>query len=56
MHHETSLHAPVVVCTLLYNFSQQEHAPPDLLVRDEGGSFVFSIAGMLIYSLNNLYN
>lgn len=45
MNHEASMHAPVVVCTLLHNFSQQEHAPPGLLSREAGGSIVFNIAG-----------
>ncbi|XP_011309112.1 dymeclin [Fopius arisanus] len=47
MTHEASIHAPVVVCTLLHNFAQQEHAPPGLLTRDAGGSFVFNIAAGL---------
>lgn len=40
-----SQHAPAVVCTLLHNFIQQEHAPPGLLTQQPGGGIVFSIAG-----------
>lgn len=40
-----SRNAPAVVCTLLYNFVTQEHAPPGLLTQQPGGSIVFSIAG-----------
>ncbi|XP_063990178.1 dymeclin [Diachasmimorpha longicaudata] len=47
MNHEASMHAPVVVCTLLHNFAQQEHAPPGLLSREAGGSIVFNIAAGL---------
>lgn len=45
MRNEHSVHAPIIVCTLLHNFVQQEHAPPGLLAREAGGSIVFSIAG-----------
>lgn len=48
MNHQSSLHAPVIVCTLLHNFAQQEHAPPGLLGREGGGSIVFSIAGKIL--------
>ncbi|KAK0175449.1 hypothetical protein PV327_009197 [Microctonus hyperodae] len=47
MRNEHSVHAPIVVCTLLHNFVQQEHAPPGLLAREAGGSIVFSIAAGL---------
>ncbi|XP_070524074.1 dymeclin isoform X2 [Cardiocondyla obscurior] len=40
-------HAPAMVCTLLHNFIQQEHAPPGLLTQQSGGSIVFSIAAGL---------
>lgn len=46
MHSHSSEHAPAMVCTLLHNFVQQEHAPPGLLTQQPGGSIVFSIAGM----------
>lgn len=46
MHSHYSEHAPAVVCTLLHNFVQQEHAPPGFLTQQPGGSIVFSIAGM----------
>ncbi|XP_011153739.1 dymeclin isoform X2 [Harpegnathos saltator] len=42
-----SQHAPAVVCTLLHNFIQQEHAPPGLLTQQPGGGIVFSIAAGL---------
>lgn len=45
MHAHSSRHAPAVICTLLHNFIQQEHAPPGLLTQQPGGSIVFSIAG-----------
>jgi len=45
MHAHSSRHASAVVCTLLHNFIQQEHAPPGLLTQQPGGSIVFSIAG-----------
>lgn len=45
MHTHSSQHMPAVVCTLLRNFIQQEHAPPGLLTQQPGGSIVFSIAG-----------
>ncbi|XP_011648197.1 dymeclin isoform X2 [Pogonomyrmex barbatus] len=47
MHPHLSQHAPAVVCTLLHNFIQQEHAPPGLLTQQSGGSIVFSIAAGL---------
>ncbi|XP_020287424.1 dymeclin isoform X2 [Pseudomyrmex gracilis] len=47
MHAHSSRHAPAVVCTLLHNFIQQEHAPPGLLTQQPGGSIVFSIAAGL---------
>nr|XP_012147296.1 PREDICTED: dymeclin isoform X2 [Megachile rotundata] len=47
MHSHSSEHAPAVVCTLLHNFVQQEHAPPGLLTQQPGGSIVFSIAAGL---------
>lgn len=47
MHSHSSEHAPAMVCTLLHNFVQQEHAPPGILAQQPGGSIVFSIAGML---------
>ncbi|XP_012234903.1 dymeclin [Linepithema humile] len=47
MHAHSSQHAPAVVCTLLHNFIQQEHAPPGLLTQQPGGSIVFSIAAGL---------
>ena len=40
-------YAPEVVCTLLHNFVQQQHAPPGLLTQQPGGSIVFSIAAGL---------
>lgn len=45
MHNEQRARAPIIVCTLLNNFAQQQHAPPGLLSREAGGSIVFSIAG-----------
>lgn len=45
MHAHLNQHAPTMVCTLLHNFIQQEHAPPGLLTQQSGGSIVFSIAG-----------
>lgn len=45
MHAHSSQQAPAVVCILLHNFIQQEHAPPGLLTQQPGGSIVFSIAG-----------
>ncbi|CAK9802176.1 GA20914 [Anthophora plagiata] len=47
MHSLSSEHAPAMVCTLLHNFVQQEHAPPGLLTQQPGGSIVFSIAAGL---------
>ena len=47
MHSHYSEHAPAVVCTLLHNFVQQEHAPPGFLTQQPGGSIVFSIAAGL---------
>ncbi|XP_003400539.1 dymeclin [Bombus affinis] len=47
MHSHSSEHAPAMVCTLLHNFVQQEHAPPGLLTQQPGGSIVFSIAAGL---------
>ncbi|XP_031837249.1 dymeclin [Nomia melanderi] len=47
MHSHSSEHAPALVCTLLHNFVQQEHAPPGLLTQQAGGSIVFSIAAGL---------
>ncbi|XP_011698059.1 PREDICTED: dymeclin isoform X1 [Wasmannia auropunctata] len=47
MHAHLNQHAPVMVCTLLHNFIQQEHAPPGLLTQQSGGSIVFSIAAGL---------
>lgn len=47
MHSHSSEHAPAMVCTLLHNFVQQEHAPPGLLTQPPGGSIVFSIAAGL---------
>ncbi|KAG8034228.1 hypothetical protein G9C98_001313 [Cotesia typhae] len=47
MSNEHTVHAPIVVCTLLNNFAQQEHAPSGLLAREAGGSIVFSIAAGL---------
>ncbi|XP_076381663.1 dymeclin isoform X2 [Megalopta genalis] len=47
MHSHSSEHAPAMVCTLLHNFVQQEHAPPGLLTQQAGGSIVFSIAAGL---------
>ncbi|XP_043263464.1 dymeclin [Colletes gigas] len=47
MHSHSSEHAPAMVCTLLHNFVQQEHAPPGLLAHQPGGSIVFSIAAGL---------
>ncbi|XP_053989057.1 dymeclin isoform X2 [Hylaeus anthracinus] len=47
MHSHSSERAPAVVCTLLHNFVQQEHAPPGLLTQQAGGSIVFSIAAGL---------
>ncbi|CAL7933911.1 unnamed protein product [Xylocopa violacea] len=47
MHSHSSEHAPAIVCTLLHNFVQQEHAPPGLLTQQPGGSIVFSIAAGL---------
>lgn len=46
MHSHSSEHAPAMVCTLLHNFVQQEHAPPGLLTQQPGGSIVFSLAGI----------
>lgn len=54
MRNEHSVHAPVVICTLLHNFAQQEHAPPGLLAREAGGSIVFSIAGKLIFLFSTI--
>lgn len=45
MHTKYRDHVPPLVCTLLNNFVQQEHAPPGLLTHHPGGSIVFSIAG-----------
>lgn len=45
MHAHLNQHAPTMVCTLLHNFIQQQHAPPGLLTQQSGGSIVFSIAG-----------
>ncbi|XP_012543115.1 dymeclin [Monomorium pharaonis] len=45
--HALNQHAPTMVCTLLHNFVQQEHAPPGLLTQQSGGSIVFSIAAGL---------
>ncbi|XP_029677364.1 dymeclin isoform X4 [Formica exsecta] len=47
MHAHSSQQAPAVVCILLHNFIQQEHAPPGLLTQQPGGSIVFSIAAGL---------
>lgn len=47
MHSHSSEHAPAMVCTLLHNFVQQEHAPPGLLTQQPGGSIVFSLAAGL---------
>ncbi|KYN04267.1 PREDICTED: dymeclin [Cyphomyrmex costatus] len=47
MHAHLNQHAPAMVCTLLHNFIQQEHAPPGLLTQQSGGSIVFSIAAGL---------
>ncbi|KAK2582291.1 hypothetical protein KPH14_004633 [Odynerus spinipes] len=47
MHAQSSEHAPAVVCTLLHNFVQQEHAPAGLFSQQPGGSIVFSIAAGL---------
>ncbi|KAG5333562.1 DYM protein, partial [Acromyrmex heyeri] len=47
MHAHLNQHAPTMVCTLLHNFIQQEHAPPGLLTQQSGGSIVFSIAAGL---------
>ncbi|XP_078035269.1 dymeclin isoform X2 [Augochlora pura] len=47
MNSHSSEHAPAMVCTLLHNFVQQEHAPPGLLTQQAGGSIVFSIAAGL---------
>ncbi|KAG7210930.1 hypothetical protein KM043_016305 [Ampulex compressa] len=47
MHSHSCEHAPAMVCTLLHNFVQQEHAPPGLLTQQPGGSIVFSIAAGL---------
>ncbi|KZC10028.1 Dymeclin [Dufourea novaeangliae] len=47
MHSFSSECAPTIVCTLLHNFVQQEHAPPGLLTQQAGGSIVFSIAAGL---------
>lgn len=44
-----SQHAPAVVCTLLHNFVQREHAPPGLLAQQPGAGIVFSIAGKPTY-------
>lgn len=48
-------YASGIVCTLLHNFVQQEHAPPGLLTQQPGGSIVFSIAGMFIKSIKTIY-
>lgn len=47
MHAHLNQHATTMVCTLLHNFIQQEHAPPGLLTQQSGGSIVFSIAAGL---------
>ncbi|KYN11329.1 Dymeclin [Trachymyrmex cornetzi] len=47
MHAHLNQHASTMVCTLLHNFIQQEHAPPGLLTQQSGGSIVFSIAAGL---------
>ncbi|TGZ32132.1 Uncharacterized protein DBV15_01030 [Temnothorax longispinosus] len=47
MHVHLNQHAATMVCTLLHNFIQQEHAPPGLLTQQSGGSIVFSIAAGL---------
>nr|XP_050856638.1 dymeclin isoform X1 [Vespula vulgaris] len=47
MHAQSSEHAPAVVCTLLHNFVQQQHAPAGLFSQQPGGSIVFSIAAGL---------
>ncbi|XP_017885103.1 dymeclin isoform X2 [Ceratina calcarata] len=47
MHSQSSEHASAMVCTLLHNFVQQEHAPPGILTQQAGGSIVFSIAAGL---------
>ena len=47
MHEEQSASAPIVVCTLLNNFAEQEHAPPGLLTQPAGSSIVLSIAGKI---------
>ncbi|XP_033210069.1 dymeclin isoform X2 [Belonocnema kinseyi] len=47
MHEEQSASAPIVVCTLLNNFAEQEHAPPGLLTQQPGSSIVLSIAAGL---------
>lgn len=47
MHQEQSAFAPIIVCTLLNNFTQQEHAPPGLLTQPHGSSLVLSIAAGL---------
>lgn len=43
-----SIHAPLLVKTLLNHFVSQEKAPPGLYRSSRGGSVVIGLASMLI--------